>query len=94
MDSGWLTEVSRFVVIGQISPGWVLKKGLKGRVLLLYLLALTTVRIEQDSHGVWTGRGPGVEVIYLPEQAGPALWLYLRGLPGMAYRGDPRGAAG
>ena len=41
-------------------------------------LALATLRINQDKRGVWTGQAPGVEVIYLPDQAGPALWVYLR----------------
>jgi hypothetical protein len=59
---------------------------LKRRILLVCLLALlvltlATVRIKQDERGVWTGQGPGIEVIYLPDQAGPVLWLYLRGYP-------------
>jgi hypothetical protein len=48
-------------------------------LLTLLLLALATLRVDKDERGVWTGRGPGIEVIYLPDQSGPAIWLYLRG---------------
>jgi hypothetical protein len=47
-------------------------------ILAFFSLALA-VRVNEDERGVWTGRGPGIEVIYLSDQAGPALWLYLRG---------------
>ena len=45
----------------------------------MIFLGLTTVRIGQDERGVWTGQVPGIEVIYMPDQVGPALWVYLWG---------------
>jgi hypothetical protein len=32
MEAEWLTEVIRFIVVGQVYPGWLLKKPLRGVV--------------------------------------------------------------
>jgi hypothetical protein len=47
--------------------------------LLLALLLLATVRTSEDERGVYRLRGPGFEVIYLPDQEAPAAWLYVAG---------------
>lgn len=60
-------------------------------ILALFSLALS-VRIGQDERGAWSGRGPGVEVVYLPARTGPAIWLYLGGRlvwHGEAVRSEP-----
>ena len=59
--------------------------------LLFYFLPLFP-QLKMNEGGVWRIKRPGVETIYLPHQAGPAIWLYLGGhliWHGEAVRSEP-----
>lgn len=48
-------------------------------VLIVLLVLALAIEVERDARGVWEARGPGFEVVWLPDPAGPGVWVYVAG---------------